>query len=111
MKEKVFNARILTMVDALTKRYALKKSVCYELVQDAKKEKCKVYICYFLDENGIEWGSCEISRVKDSWFNRHDFNLSFEHMTDDIDVATTYGIDIYKGKLDKEFAEYEVNHY
>ena len=67
MKEKVFRVKILTMEDALTKRFALKKSVCHQFVVEARKEKCKIYTCYFFDKNGNEWGSCEVSHIKDAW--------------------------------------------
>lgn len=96
---------------ALTKRFALKKSVCYEMVKLARENKAIDTVIYLVDENGNEWASCEVSRIKDAWFNRCDYNLSFEHVNDYLDVATYYGIDVYKGKLDKEFATYEVNRY
>ena len=101
----------LTPEKALTKRFALKKSVCYNLVKLAKESKVTETTIYLVNENGFEWGNIDIHKGKDSYFNHSDFNLSFEYVTDEIDVATTYGIDIYKGKLDKEFAEYEVNRY
>lgn len=111
MKKKAELTVTLAPEKALTTRYAMKKSVCYEMAKLARQTKAIDTVIYLLDDSGLEWGGVDVHRSHDSWLKCNYFYLSFEHVTDDIDVATTYSIGVYNGKLDKELSEYEVNRY
>ena len=111
MKKKAEITVTLTPDKAMTTRYALKKSVCYSMVKLARSTTAVDTTIYLMDENGIEWGSVDIHKGYDSWLKRKYYHLSFEYVAEDIDVATTYDIDVYKNRLDKELSEYEVNRY
>lgn len=111
MKKRVELTVTLAPEKALTSRYAMKKAICYDMVKLAKENKAIDTTIYLVDDNGLEWGSVDIHKGRDNWINKFDFNLTFEHVNDCVDVATSYAIDVYKGKLDKEISDYEVNRY
>lgn len=94
----------------LTKHLALKKSVCRQIAKQFFTMKEKEIEFSFYDEN-IEWGGGHASKLKNQYFNRYDVNISFEYVNDNVDVATDYGVNLWKNKLDFELDSYEVTKY